>query len=353
MVVKKIEIENFRNLDFVCFEPSAFLNFIVGDNAQGKTNIVESIYFLVFGKSYRTNNLKNLLNDKKKSILNFLILKNNVHYNIKIQIDRERNIEINGKKSKIKDVSNLLKIIIYFPSEINFLLKNPSLRRNLIDKSIYLIDVNYSDFHLNYMKCLKNRNICLKENKDSYVWKEKLIDLSYEIVKKRILYIQELNNILNEYDDYIKGEKYLIKYKKIDINNYKEKLRDDFNKIEKKEKTIGHTLLGQHTDSISFLINNIDLENFGSEGQKKTFLLFYKFAQVINFQNKKNYKPLLIIDDVTSEIDDIRENILIDNLLSNCDQSFITSLKVPSFYKEKDKIFYVNNGKILDSKENS
>lgn len=351
MVVKKIEIKNFRNIESICIEPKKNINFIIGDNAQGKTNIIESIYFLVFGKSFRTNNLTNLLNDKKKSVLEFLVSNNNVQFNIRIQIDKDKNIEINGKKAKIKEISNILKIILYYPSEISFLLKNPSLRRNLIDKSIYLTDATYSDLHLDYLKCLKNRNICLKENKDSYVWKEKLVDLSYEIVKKRIAYIKEINITLFKYNDLIEGEKYKVRYKKTDIENYKEKLRLDFQKIEKKEKKVGYTLLGQHTDSVSLTINNCDLDAIGSEGQKKSFLLFFKFAQIVNLKKTCSFNPVLIIDDINSEIDDRRQNILIENLLSHCEQSFITSLKIPSFYKEKDKVFYVNNGNILENKE--
>ncbi|MFO7811927.1 MAG: DNA replication and repair protein RecF [Pelovirga sp.] len=353
MVVKKIEIKDFRNISYVNFEPSKNKNFIIGDNAQGKTNLIESIYFLVFGKSFRTNNLTNLLDGKKKSYLKFLLSHNNVQYNIEVQIDKEKRIEINGKRSRIKDISNLLKVILYYPSEINFLLKNPSLRRNLIDKSIYLTDVDYSDLHLDYLKCLKNRNICLKENKDSYIWKEKLIDLSYQIVKKRINHINEINSILYKYNGLIEGENYKIDYKKIDLTTYKDKLRIDFKKIEKKEEKVGHTLLGQHTDSVTLSINNIDLDITGSEGQKKSFLIFLKFAQAVNLKNKKDFKPLFIIDDINSELDNKRQNVLIENLLNYCDQSFITSLNIPSFYKEKDKIFYVTNGNIFENKENS
>ncbi|MBD1400755.1 hypothetical protein ICT70_08745, partial [Pelobacter sp. M08fum] len=147
------------------------------------------------------------------------------------------------------------------------------------------------------------------------------------------------------------GENYQINYKKTDISNYKNKLRTDFEKIEHKEKKLGYTLLGQHTDSISFLINNLDLDSIGSEGQKKSFLLFFKFAQILNSKIKSDFKPVLLIDDLNSEIDNKRQIILINNLLSHCDQSFITSLKIPFFYKENDKIFYVNNGNIFENKE--
>lgn len=353
MEVKKIEVKNFRNLNFVYLEPSENINFFVGENAHGKTNLIEAIYFLSFGKSFRTNNFRNLLNDKKKSTIKCLVLHNNVNYNLKVEIDYNKKIEINGKKSTFKDISNFFKVLIYYPSEINFLLKSPSLRRNLIDKSIFLLDVNYVDLHLDYLKCLKNRNICLKSKKDDYIWKEKIIDLSYKIVKRRISYIEEINNIFSSFDNFIEGENYQINYKKIDISNYRENLENDFIKIGKKEQKIGYTLLGQHTDNISFIINDMNLDNYGSEGQKKTFLLFYKYAQLLNFYNNKKYKPLLIIDDATSEIDSKRELFLIDNLLSNCNQSFITSLKKPSFYKEGDKVFFIRDGKIFDTKENS
>jgi len=353
MVVRKIIIENFRNLDSVYIEPSDFINFFVGDNAHGKTNLIEAIYFLAFGKSFRTNNFINLLNNKKKCIIKFTIFYNDVLHNLKVEIDKNKVIEINGKKSTIKDVSNFFKVIIYYPSEINFLLKYPSLRRNLIDKSIFLLDTDYIDLHLNYLKCLKNRNICLKKNIDDYIWKEKIIELSYEIVKRRILYIEEINHNFFQYDSFIEGENYHIEYKKLDIINYINNLKNDFKKVENKEKKVGYTLLGQHTDSISFYINKMNLDIFGSEGQKKFFLLFYKYIQLIHFNKNKKYKPLLIIDDATSEIDNKREMFLINNLLSNCDQSFVTSLKKPSFYKEGDKIFFVNNGKIFDIKESS
>ena len=353
MEVKTIEIKNFRNLNFVYLKPSENINFFVGENAHGKTNLIEAIYFLSIGKSFRTNNFRNLLNDKKKSTIKCSVLHNNVHYNLKIDIDCDKKIEVNGKKSTFKDISNFFKVLIYYPSEINFLLKSPSLRRNLIDKSIFLLDVNYADLHLDYLKCLKNRNICLKNKKDDYIWKEKIIDLSYEIVKKRISYIEEINSIFSSFDDFIEGENYQIKYKKVDISNYRNNLENDFKKIEKNEDKIGYTLLGQHTDNISFIINDMSLDNYGSEGQKKTFLLLYKYAQLLNFYNNNKYKPLLIIDDATSEIDSKRELFLIDNLLSNCNQSFITSLKKPSFYKDGDKIFFIRDGKIIDTKGNS
>lgn len=352
MVLEKIKIINFRNINSIVYYPGQNINYIIGNNGQGKTNFLEAIYFLSYGKSFRTNKINNLFNKDKFFHLNTDIKNNNVHFSIDIKVnDIEKKIKINNKVKKIKDVSEKLNIILYFPSEINILLKSPSLRRNLLDKSIFLHDVNYLDLHLDYIKCLKNRNFCLKENKDDYIWREKLIDLSYKIVKKRVFYIDKINEILNQNVDFLDNETYKINYKNTDLDNYSKNMKRDFDKYIKQERKVGYTLLGQHTDNVTFQINNINIENFGSEGQKKTFLLLYKYSQLINFFKHKKFKPILLIDDISSEIDKSREKLLINKLLLNCDQSFITSLNTPPFIKKKVNFFYINNGKLMSIKE--
>lgn len=352
MLLEKIKIINFRNIDSLVYYPGKNVNYIIGDNAQGKTNFLEAIYFMAYGKSFRTNKINNLFNKKKYFYLSSDINNDNVCYSIDIKVnDIEKKIKLNNKRKKIKDISEKLNIILYFPSEINILLKSPSLRRNLLDKSIFLHDIKYLDLHIDYIKCLKNRNICLKENKDDYIWREKLIELSYHIVKKRIFYINRINEILFQNVDLFENEIYKIKYKNIDLDNYKININKEFDKTIKHEQKVGYTLLGQHTDNVTFHINNINIENYGSEGQKKTFLLLYKYSQLINFYNHKKFKPILLIDDISSEIDNKREKLLIEKLLLKCDQSFITSLNTPSFINKKANFFNINNGRLMSNKE--
>ena len=347
MFLEKIEIEKFRNINSAVYYPGQNINFIIGKNAQGKTNFLEAIYFLAYGKSFRTNKINYLFNNENFFNLNTILKKNKVSYIINMKIkEKEKKIKINNKYEKIRDVSDKLKVILYFPGEINFLLKSPALRRNLLDKAIFLHDVNYLDIHLDYIKCLKNRNLCLKENKDDYIWREKLIELSYAIVKKRKKYITEINRLLENNVQNFEKEIYNIKYSSINLENYMNIMRMDFEKIRNTEEKVGYTLLGQHTDAVTFQINDKNIDNYGSEGQKKTFLLLYKYAQLLNFNKHKEFKPILLVDDISSEIDNTREKILIDKLLSNCDQSFITSLNKPSFSFEKANFFHINNGKI-------
>lgn len=347
MFLEKIEIKEFRNIKSIVFYPEKNINYIIGNNAQGKTNFLEAIYFLAYGKSFRTNKLENLLNNNNFFQLEAIVKKNKVNYSINLTVKGlEKKVELNNKIKKIKDISDKLNVILYFPSEINFLLKSPSLRRNLLDKSIFLHDINYLDLHLDYIKCLKNRNLCLKENKDDYIWREKLIELSYNIVKKRLFYLDKINEVLMDNENIFKNEVYNIKYKNIDIDNYTNVMRNDFEKIRKSEEKVGYTLIGQHTDTIIFQLNEKNIDNYGSEGQKKSFLLLYKYSQLLNFFKHKKFKPILLIDDISSEIDNTREKKLIEKLLLNCEQSFITSLSKPSFTNKKANFFYINNGKI-------
>lgn len=351
MVLEKIEIKKFRNIDSLICYPEKNINYIIGNNAQGKTNFLEAIYFLSYGKSFKTKNIKNIFNKENNFQISASLKYNNVEYFIDIKVnENEKKIKLNNKIEKIRNVSNKLNIILYFPSEINFLLKSPLLRRNLLDKSIFLHDINYLDLHLDYIKCLKNRNCCLKQNKDDYIWKEKLIELSYEIVKKRIFYITKINDIFLENVDIFKNEIYKIKYKNVDINNYIFNMRRDFDRIKRHEEKVGYTLLGQHTDNVTFYVNEKNIENYGSEGQKKTFLLLYKYSQLQNFYRHKKFKPILLIDDISSEIDKLREKLLIDKLLLNCDQSFITSLNDPPL-NNKNANFFISNGKLISHKE--
>jgi len=353
MVLEEIEVKNFRNFENTIFTPGKKVNYIIGKNAQGKTNLIEAIYYQSIGKSFRTNHIKNLMNNKNDIFIRSVLTHNQVKYSLHIKANTNfKNILLNNKVVKIKDISKILKVILYYPSEINLLLKSPAHRRNLIDKSIFLHDSDYLDLHIDYLKCLKNRNLCLKQKKDSYIWTEKLISFSYDIVVRRIKYIDKINTIIFDNGEVFQNENYKIKYKILDLLNYKDKLKNELNNAKEKELKLGYTTYGQHTDSIEFHINNNNIDDYGSEGQKKTFLLLYKISQLSNFYNQEMYKPILILDDIKSETDSEREKILLEMLLSNCDQSFLTTLSRPAVYNKNYKYFNIDNGKLLESKGN-
>lgn len=354
MVLEEIEIQNFRNFDKTTFSPGKNVNYIIGKNAQGKTNLVEAIYYQSLGKSFRTNRIKTLMKNKNDFLIKTKINHNSVRYTLSIKANTDyKCILLNNKIAKIKEISKILKVVLYYPSEINILLKSPAHRRNLIDKSIFLHDSNYLDLHVDYLKCLKNRNLCLKQKKDSYIWTEKLVNFSYDIVSRRKKFIDKINSIFLCNSKIFHDENYKIKYKILDLLNYKDNLKSELNHANERELKLGYTTYGQHTDSIEFQVNNTNIEDYGSEGQKKTFLLLYKISQLSNFYTEERYRPILILDDIKSEIDSDREKLLFEMLLSNCDQSFLTTLSKPAIHIKNYKYFNINNGNLQEDKGNS
>lgn len=346
MVIEKIIIKNFRNLKKIEIEPCNKINYIIGENAQGKTNILESIYFGAYCKSFRTNNIKNLQNNNNTIDIIYKINSKKVNHilNIKYQ-DKNKIIKIDNNISNIKNITEIYNTVLYYPSEISLLLKFPSYRRNLIDKSIYNFKSNYLDYCINYLKCLKNRNICLKNGKDDYVWKENLIELSFIIIKNRKKYIDEINayiKSINMYDE----ENYELSYNCYDTDNLKDNLIYLYENSAEKDKRNGYTSVGPHTDDIIFLINRMNLSTYGSEGQKKTFILLYKYAQIIDYFKKKNDYPVFLVDDLASEIDKSRENFIISEIVSKCSQSFLTTSYYKNEITDNIKIFNIKDGVI-------
>lgn len=348
MYIKKIKIKNFRNIETCNINPNEKINFIFGKNAQGKTNLIESIYYSSLFKSFRTNKKSNLINNKNDSFdINIDIINNKVNNNLKIYLDINKNkkIIINNKKPVNNFFYKVLNSIIYYPDEISFLKVYPLYRRNLVDRSIFYINNEYINIFKNYVKCLKQRNIFLKSKNNEYdIWKDKLIEYSYLIIKERINYIKKINNyfdILSTKNNI--NEKYSIKY-----NFCEEKIKDSlFNKFEKykdKEKKYGYTLVGPHLDDFILLINNNNINKYSSEGQKRSFLLNYKQAQLQDYKDNFGYYPILLFDDMGSELDSSRKNITFHNILDNSGQVFITTMDIPDVDKKKSKIFEVKDG---------
>jgi DNA replication and repair protein RecF len=348
MHINKIKINNFRNIEKTIINPSHKLNFIYGENAQGKTNLIESIYFSSLYKSFRTNKNINLIYKNKNNLnINLDVVNNNVNNNIKIFLDNKnkKNIIINNKKPDESIFYKILNSIIYYPDEIIYLKTYPLYRRNLIDRSIFFINNEYIYLFKKYLKCLKQRNIFLKlRNNQNDIWRDNLIEYASLIIKERITYINKINDILSSYYDYKLNELYSIKY-----SNYKdEKIKDylliKFKKNEKKEKECGYTLVGPHIDDFTFTLNDNDINKYSSEGQKRSFLLCYKQAQLKLYKDIYGYYPVLLFDDMGSELDLSRKTSFFYKILENSGQVFITTMDIPDIANKDIKIFKVDNG---------
>ncbi len=351
MFLKNIKIRNFRNISNCDIDPETKINFIYGKNAQGKTNLLESIYFSSIYKSFRTNkNIDLIKKNKDEFIIDLQINNNLTNNNLKIIFDKKNNkkIFINNKKPEKTNFYKIINSITYYPDEIIYLKTYPSYRRSLIDRSIFFIKNEYSILYNKYIKCLKQRNLLIRNKSKEYdTWKDKLIEYGYLIINERIKYIERINDQFNSLCDKNEiNEKYFIDYSIYNKENIKEDLNNKFINNSIKEIKYGYTLVGPHTDNIIFEINDNNINKYSSEGQKRSFLLTYKQSQLLDYYNYYGYYPILLFDDMENELDKVRRTNIFNKILDKSGQIFITTTDLPVYKYENSKYFEVINGEI-------
>jgi DNA replication and repair protein RecF len=227
---------------------------------------------------------------------------------------------------------------------LNYLKFYPSYRRNFIDKSIFYTNNNYLLNLKRYNKCIKQRNAEFKNKIVNDIWIEQLIEYSFYIVKERIFYVDRINEILQSEN---RKEDYLLKYQFNNKSDIKTILYEKYNKVKKKEVDYGYTLFGPHMDDFIFTIDKHDFRKFSSEGQKLSFLLNLKYAQLMDFENINKFSPILLFDDIGKELDSQRKSEIFGKFFNKNCQIFITSTNIECF-SENSKTFNVENGKFFD-----
>ena len=344
MFIKNIELNNFRNIKECNIKPIEKINFICGKNAQGKTNLIESIYFSSLFKSFRTNTKTDLIKDGENNLfIKIKIINNGVNNVLKIGFDKnkKKKIYINDKETKLSH--GILNTVIYYPDEISHLKSNPSYRRNLIDRSIFFVNNDYLDIFRKYLRCLKQRNFYLKKPNGSDIWRDQLVEYGSIIIDRRINYLEKINIIMEQIEINTSiNEKYKIHYKKYSREKIKDYLNKDFIKNKDKELKYGYTLSGPHIDDFIFKINDKNINRYSSEGQKRSLLLSYKQAQIIDYKKNKGFFPILLFDDIGNELDSSRKNNIFNRIIENSGQIFITTTDIP--VGKKNKIFKVEDG---------
>lgn len=353
MVIKQVSIKNFRNIEKCSISLDKKLNVIIGDNAQGKTNFLESIYFSNFYKSFRTKNNKNLIHSSSDGFtINLEVYSNYVSNNIQINYDRHdlKKIKLNNKSSNGKSIYSLLNVVFYYPAEINYLTLYPAHRRNLIDRSVFFVDTSYIELIKKYNKLLKQRNLFLKNGNFSYdPWVDQLIDLSAVIIKKRIEYSESINAIFIKIAEKEQAqETYSIKYKNKIIQDVKSFLAQRHRDVCEKEKVMGYTLFGPHIDDFSFCVNGKNIKEFSSEGQKKYFLLTYKYAQLIDYYQRFHDYPILLFDDYMSELDENRRKQYFEKILEQSGQIFLTATELSGHIPMDAGVYRICDGALID-----
>ncbi len=355
MKITKLNLINFRNYTNTTAEFFDGVNFVVGKNAQGKTNMLESLYLLSVGKSPKNSKEKQLIRfeqDKAKIEVDFTTIAGNK--NIKMFLDKsnKKAIKINNLNIlKLTELVGILSVVYFSPDEMKLIKEVPEDRRNFLDVSISQFDKGYLYNLLRYDKVLKQRNAILKSlnSVDTKIEQLKLftpqlIEIAEKIIEKRIDFIDKLKIFAKNIHKTITMDEDLeinYSYEKKDNLDIKLDLQNQFDKVLNKELELGYTCVGPHRDDVVFKINGLDCRQFASQGQQRTVALVVKLSLMEVIKNEIGEYPVLLLDDVLSELDDDRQNRLLN--LTKQYQTLITCTALPHI-NFKANIIEIKNG---------
>lgn len=362
MYLKNINIRNFRNYDNLSLQFEKGINIIYGSNGQGKTNLLESLYVLGMTKSHRSYIDNNLIkNDEVAFKINGTIYKDNIKTKLEISFnEQEKILKIdNNLIKKVSDYISKMNIIIFYPDDLSLIKGSPSERRRFLNSEISQL---YSDYLLvinDYNKLLKMRNDYLKKNNYDYnylsILTDYLIDKAIIIYKMRYKFILKLNeNVRSIYESLSGIKNFNIIYKtSIKFQNYekeylKQELKKNFEKNLKKDIKNKITSIGPHRDELEFLIDSENIKNYGSQGQQRMAILAIKLAEITIFKQYRGNNPILLLDDVFSELDKKKKNNLL-KYINNDIQTIITTTDLNNINKkirDKSKLIEIENGTI-------
>ena len=351
MYIEKIKLKNFRNYKEQEIEFNKNINIIYGDNAQGKTNILEAIFYCAFGKSFRTSKEKELILLAEPNLqVEVLFQKSDRAGKIKIGLENKKQIEINGVKiKKLSELVGNLVVVIFTPDDIQIFKSGPDQRRRFLDMMIGQLRPNYIHYLNLYYKVIEQRNNYLKqikeENKDENmleIWDEKLAEYAEVICKYRNEFVEKIKEkIAKIHENVTDGkEKINIEYKT--ECDKKEEYLKLLNQRRKLDIIKGFTTKGIHRDDFKVLINDKALEVYGSQGQHRTAILSLKLAELYVIYDEIGEYPILLLDDFMSELDEKRRRSFLEKI--NDTQVIITCTDKMEI--KNSKVFFVENGNI-------
>ncbi|OON98317.1 MAG: hypothetical protein ATN32_00080 [Candidatus Epulonipiscium fishelsonii] len=353
MKITKIRLVNFRNYENLELNLSQNRNIFIGDNAQGKTNILEAIYICATARSHRTNFVKETIKfGQIQSIINLKLQKKYFNENIEfISNHTNKVVKVNSQPlKKTKELFGCLSLIMFSPEDLEIIKKSPKDRRQYIDLALCRYDKVYYHDLQQYCKILKQRNNLLKQKNIQTemldCWDEQLIYHGLRIIEKRKNFINILNKLAKKIHQEISNQSEIL-----DIiylpncreENFANKLLDN----RTKDILFKTTSIGPHKDDFKILINNYETKIYGSQGQQRTAILSIKIAELENLKQNLNDYPILLLDDVLSELDLKRQEYLIN--YTKHIQTFITGTEIsPLLSKnlEKSTIYFVTNGNV-------
>ena len=363
MYFTEITLKNFRNYkeQTVSFHPN--VNIITGNNAQGKTNLLEGLYIMSLGKSFRTNKDAEMIGfEGDFSCVKSVYIKEGRERSIEIILSRQgKSIQIDGcKAKKSSDLLDNAYIVCFTPEDLKIVKEEPEKRRKFMDRELCQLKPVYYSTLARYKKVLMQRNSLLKSeslnNELMEIWENNLADYGSRIIIERMNFVEKLKIISKQLHSSItdgKEELDLFYESSVPVKGSREEIKEAFikklNKERKRDIFRGSTGSGPHRDDLRITIDGKDVRNYGSQGQQRTAALSLKLAEVRIIQEEKKENPALLLDDVLSELDKKRQKFLI-NSLSDV-QLFITAAETKGELWNslpERKVFVVENGRVTN-----
>ena len=357
MYVKKLKLSGFRNYISEEFNFLPDTNILYGNNAQGKTNALEALYLFSIGKSFRTQQDRELINFDENYTRLCVEFNDNVRTNeieILIRRDRKKQIKINEIPiSKMGDLIGKFTVILFSPDELNLTKGSPSARRRFLDIAISQMRPKYYHILRRYNKVLEQRNNLIKKFKGTcsdssketlFVWNEKLAEYGMTIIEYRKNFVEKLQEFSSKIHFEISEEDFLIKYKP--AFSTKEEFKKRLDSSIDKEIEQGFTLYGPHRDDLDIYTEQKDIKTYGSQGQHRSAVLSLKLAQAdIIYEDTGEY-PILLLDDIMSELDSFRRAYLVNKIKNK--QVIITCTDSDEIGVDKSaNLIHIEDGKII------
>jgi DNA replication and repair protein RecF len=355
MIIKSLELADFRNYENLEIVFDKGTNILYGDNAQGKTNILEAIYVSATTKSHKGSKDKEIINfNKEEAHIRTYLLKEEeeIRVDMHLRKNKSKGIAIDGQKiKKAADLMGLLNVVFFSPEDLSIIKNGPAERRRFTDMELCQLDSFYL-YNLNhYNKIINQRNKLLKDmyfqpelRETLNIWDSQLVSFGSKIIERRQQFASQLCEIIYDIHKKLSGEKeeLIIQYEPdVSIDNFEKMMKLN----QERDIKLKQTTTGPHRDDFSFIVNGIDIRKYGSQGQQRTAALSLKLSEIELVKRISKDTPVLLLDDVLSELDSNRQNYLLNSIGDI--QTIISCTGLDEFINNRfeiNKIFKVTNG---------
>lgn len=357
MIVKSLDLLNFRNYEEESFVFDPGTNVLFGNNAQGKTNVLEALFVGSTTKSHQGSKDNEMIRkDVDEAHLRLIIQKNGIDCRIDMHLKRHRakGIAIDGVKvRKSAELMGLSNMVFFSPEDLSMIKNGPSERRRFLDMELCQLDQIYMKNLSAYQKVIQQRNNLLKlMNNDRnyggslFAWDEKLIEYGNQIINTRKLFVEELNEVIKKIHSKLTADKEVIEVKyepNVEPDYFAEQIKQN----RERDIILKSTTVGPHRDDLAFYINGENARKYGSQGQKRTVALSLKLSEIEIVKHKIKELPVLLLDDVLSELDRSRQTQLLESIQGI--QTIVTCTGLEEFINQQikiQKVFEIINGKV-------